>query len=181
MRLFTAIDLPAGVRATLEELIRRWKPVARIQWSPAANLHITTKFIGEWPADRLTTLTGVLASISKTVPLDIAIRGLGWFPTPHSPRVFFAGISAPGLAELAAATDAACASIGIPPETKKFTPHLTLARIKTPEPLQDLRRAVSELDSVDFGQFTASSQFLYESTPGSGGSVYRKLEEFPLT
>ena len=49
MRLFTAIDLPADVRDRLDKLIARLRPLARINWSPPENLHITTKFIGQWP------------------------------------------------------------------------------------------------------------------------------------
>ena len=53
MRLFTALDLEPGVAAKLERLLDRLRPTARIQWSAPANLHITTKFIGEWPDGRL--------------------------------------------------------------------------------------------------------------------------------
>jgi len=53
MRLFTGLDLPADVVHNLEQLLQRLRPTARIHWSLAANLHITTKFIGEWPEERL--------------------------------------------------------------------------------------------------------------------------------
>ena len=53
MRLFTGIDLAAEVVARLEEVVARLKPTAPIRWSPPANLHITSKFIGEWPENRL--------------------------------------------------------------------------------------------------------------------------------
>jgi 2'-5' RNA ligase len=49
MRLFTAIDLPPEVAGRLDALIAKLRPLANIRWSPAANLHITTKFIGQWP------------------------------------------------------------------------------------------------------------------------------------
>src|SRR5436190_340124 len=100
-------------------------------------MHITTKFIGEWPEERLGELTGALAALSARAPIPIAIRNLGFFPNPHSPRVFWAGIEAPAeLANLAGATDLALAALGVASEQRAFAPHLTLARIKEPVPLQ---------------------------------------------
>ena len=53
MRLFTAIDISAEVRQNLKNFVAKLKPMAKISWSPVDNLHITTKFIGEWPEARL--------------------------------------------------------------------------------------------------------------------------------
>ena len=102
MRLFTGLDLPAEVAGNLERLLERLRPTARIAWSPPANLHITTKFIGEWPEERLGELKDVLAALPPRAPLALHIAKVGFFPNPHSPRVFWCGIEAPGLAELAA-------------------------------------------------------------------------------
>ncbi len=182
MRLFTAIDIPPEIIATVAQLIERLRPSARIHWSPPDNLHVTTKFIGEWPAERLEELKGVLAGLPAPGPIGIAIRQVGFFPNPHSPRVFWAGIQAgPELASLAQATDRALAGLGIEPEKRAFSPHLTLARVREPVPLVQLRQAIAGLDTVDFGNFTASSFFLYQSQLRPGGSVYTKLSEFPLS
>lgn len=181
MRLFTALDISGEVRANLVDLLRKLKPAAKWNWSPPENLHITTKFIGEWEEDEYTTICDALDTVAKPGAMEISLRGLGWFPNPHNPRVFFAGIVAPPtLVELARATDAACAAAGVPSEQKKFQPHLTLARIKHDDGLEEVRRMVAELGSVDFGTFTAKSFYLYESEMGAGGSKYKKLEEFPL-
>src|ERR1700755_691200 len=107
MRLFIALDITQEILSRLEQLIARLKPAARINWSPAANLHITTKFIGEWPEERLDELKSALASIPSRPPIAVSIHGLGFFPTPKSPRNFWCGVDAPGLGELAADTDAA--------------------------------------------------------------------------
>ena len=56
MRLFTGIDLPAEVAASLEKLLARLMPLASIRWSPVENFHITTKFIGEWPESKVDEL-----------------------------------------------------------------------------------------------------------------------------
>ena len=182
MRLFCGIDLTPDVVRALGDLVRMLRPAARINWSPVENLHITTKFIGEWPAERLEELGKTLAPLAAHPPIPIEVRGLGWFPNPHSPRIFWAGVKAPpALAELARKTDAALGAIGIPVETRPFSPHLTLARIKSPVPLVELRRHVAALDSTEFGAFTAQAFHLYLSERHPSGSVYTKLAEFPLS
>ena len=65
-------------------------------------------------------------------------------------------------------------------EKRSFSPHLTLARIKEPVPLQRLRATIAGLDSFDFGRFAADRFFLYLSRMLPRGSVYTKLAEFPL-
>src|SRR5437667_12818117 len=94
MRLFTGIDLSADVITKLEGLLLRLKPTAEINWSPPRNLHITTKFIGEWPEERLAELKSALGTLPPRPPITIAIEKLGFFPNPHSPRVFWAGVHA---------------------------------------------------------------------------------------
>ena len=101
MRLFTAIDLSDQVLSNVEGLLQRLRPTARIKWSIAGNHHITTKFIGEWPEDRLDQLKATLGALPGREPITVKIRNLGFFPNAHSPRVFWAGMEAPGLAELA--------------------------------------------------------------------------------
>jgi 2'-5' RNA ligase len=181
MRLFTGLDLPEDVVRNLEALLARLRPVARIQWSPPANLHITTKFIGEWPEERLTDLTAALCRVSFRPAIPVHVRKLGFYPNPHAPRILWCGIEAPGLEALAAETDGATSAIGIASETRPFSPHLTLARIKAKAELQPLREAIAALPSLDFGKFQARSFFLYQSTLGPTGSVYTKLAEFPLS
>jgi 2'-5' RNA ligase len=169
------------MRRNLELLLHLLKPLARIQWSPVANLHLTTKFIGEFPEQRLEELKSALVSVPRPGALRIAIRGLGWFPDPDRPRVFFAGIQAPAeLAVLARDTDLACAALGIPREEKEFHPHLTLARIRRPEPLTALKAEIFRLPTVDFGVSHIGSFHLYRSQLHPGGSVYTKLASFPL-
>ena len=181
MRLFTGIDLPKDVKERLDVLISHLRTTAHVKWSPAYNLHITTKFIGEWPTEGLPELTAALREVSVDSPVKIQVRGLGWFPNPHSPRVFWAGVSAsPSLKQLAEATDAATVAVGAQKEDRPFSPHLTLARIKQPAPLDGLRRAIAELESVDFGSFAAECFYLYLSEPGPSGSIYTPLHEFPL-
>ena len=176
MRLFTAIDIPDDVCARLRALLAKLRPSAKIAWSPAENLHVTTKFIGEWPEDRLQEMKNVIKGAGSPGAVQIALRGLGWFPNDRHPRVLWAGIeSGPELATLARATEDAVAALGVPNEDRKFSPHLTLARIRERVPLDALRRAV-EVEPADFGSFTATSFYLYLSKAGR----YTKLAEFVL-
>ena len=146
MRLFTGIDLPTAVVRALDELLDRLRPTARIKWSPPANLHVTTRFIGEWPEARLPELRAALAALPSHPPIPIQIRNLGYFPNPKSPRVFWAGVEAsPDLAAL-----------GLEPEKRGFSPHLTLARVKDPVPLAALRQAVAALPSAPPVPYTRS-------------------------
>ena len=181
MRLFTGIDLPPDVVRNLEKLADRLRPTARVRWSPSANLHITTRFIGEWPAERVAELKTALATLSVDGAIAIQVRRLGFFPNPGAPRVFWAGVEAsPGLAVLAAETDRVLATLGRAPEGRPFSPHLTLARIKEPVPLRELRDAIAALPSLEFGDFSADRFHLYQSRVSAAGSVYTKLAEFPL-
>ena len=170
MRLFTGLDLPSEVAAHLERLSAQLRPAARIQWSPPTNLHITTKFIGEWPEQRLEELKSVLRGLPSRAAIQVRVHDLGFFPNPRAPRVFWCGIAAPGLSEAAAATDRATATLGIAPEARAFSPHLTLARIQGRPDLQPLREAIGALPGLEFGSFVAKGFHLYQSQLRPGGS-----------
>jgi RNA 2',3'-cyclic 3'-phosphodiesterase len=176
MRLFTAIDIPEDVRGALAAAVARWKPLAKISWSPVDNLHITTKFIGEWPEPRLDELKKTLAAIPCPGAIGIAIRGIGWFPNERRPRVVWAGVEADAsLAKLAHATGQAVALLGVPVEERPYSPHLTLARIRETVPLEVLRSAIAK-SNTDFGAFRAAEHTLYLSV----GGRYTPLATFLL-
>jgi len=177
MRLFTAIDLPAGIKLRLSALLERLRPMAKLSWTVPEHLHVTIKFIGEWPDPRLDEMKRALAAVPRPGPIELAVRGLGWFPDDRNPRVFWAGIEAsPKLYTLAHDTGQSLASLGVVLETREFHPHLTLARRKNPVPIDRLRREIAEISSADFGGVHSESFFLYLSK----GGKYVKLNEFPL-
>jgi 2'-5' RNA ligase len=181
MRLFTGIDLPEHVHDKLERLLATLRPTAHLIWSPVYNLHITTKFIGEWPEERISEITTALRGLPAAAPFAISLRDVGWFPGPQNPRVFWAGVhGGADLAQLAKNTEDALAPLGIAREARAYSPHLTLARIRRPVPLQAMRDAITRLDSSDFGSVETDRFYLYESRPGSAGTVYSKLAEFKL-
>jgi 2'-5' RNA ligase len=178
MRLFTGLSLAYEVRRNIELLYQSLQPLAPIHWSPIANLHVTTKFIGDWPVERLDELKAVLREQRSGQSFELAIDGFGWFPTPHHPSVLFAAVRAPeALRELAERTDAALAAIGVPAETKPYQPHLTLARIRDAHvDLAPVKQFIAQLPSTEFGRMAVTSYKLYESRSGT----YSVLEDFPL-
>ncbi len=174
MRLFTAIDIPEEMLEQFGEFLARLRPLANLRWSNVENLHITTKFIGEWPEARLDEMKTSLLDVKQTEPIWVSVRGVGWFPNLRRPTVFWAGVDGgEPLANLAHATEEAVSKIGVPVETRMYSPHLTLARVKYTVPLDDLIKSAGE---PDFGTFQATSFFLYLSAKGK----YSKLAEFPL-
>ena len=179
MRLFTGIDLPEDVMDVLERLLARFRPAAHLKWSPAYNMHVTARFIGEWPEARLPELNDALAKVPPRPAIRVDLRGLGWFPNPRRPRVFWAGVEAgPELAQLAHDINTALEPLGLPRDERPFSPHLTLARIKQPVPLEKLHQIIESMESTDFASFLADRFYLYHSQPGSAGSIYTKLSEF---
>lgn len=185
MRLFTGIAIPAESTHRIARLIDDLRPVttinaAPIKWSPAANLHITTKFIGEWPVARLAELRAALDRCEPPAAFPIAIKGFGFFPHATHAKTLYAGIEAgPSLPALATCTDTALAALGCPRETRPFSPHLTLARLKQ-ENIGQLLSHFKSMADTDFGSFTAGEFHLYLSQPGPSGSVYTPLATWKL-
>ena len=68
MRLFVGLDLPANIKSNLGKLVDSLRPTAKMRWSPVANLHITTKFIGEWPEARLDEMKAALSAVKGIPP-----------------------------------------------------------------------------------------------------------------
>ena len=179
MRLFTAILLPPETLLRLERLLSALRPEALISWSPLDNLHITTKFIGSWPQNRLSELDAALAGIPPRAAFEVHLRDMGWYPDHRSPRVLWAGVeSCPALLSLAKDIEARLEPLGIAKEEHAFSPHLTLARIKHAVPLDRLRERIEELRPADLGSFQAQSFSLFRSDPGSNSSVYRSLGDY---
>jgi 2'-5' RNA ligase len=199
MRLFTAIALPPRVLDNLARVLKELRPLAPVNWSPVENLHITTKFIGQWPEERLAEVEEALENVNFGRVFEIAIARFGFFPNPHHPHAFFAGVQAePGLAELANRIEEALRPLGFAKENRPYSPHVTLARIKQ-EDLRELREHNAKMTNFDFGTFQVSEFHLYLSSrmpvplPDGRGSeiprlnrdrqgvaVYTSLSTYPL-
>ncbi|MDQ3877438.1 MAG: RNA 2',3'-cyclic phosphodiesterase [Actinomycetota bacterium] len=180
IRLFVAASVPRDLLQALDEAtaaLRSRFPQAR--WVPVENQHVTLKFVGWFPAARLDEADGAVARAVRGVSLaDISLSELGAFPSQRRMRVLWIGLEDPSrtLATIARSLDDTFEPLGIPVEQRGFSPHLTLARFRTPvpavEPLPDLTLARSD--------FRLTSVELYSSRLSPGGAQYEILRSFPL-
>jgi len=146
------------------------------------NLHITSKFIGEWPEQRLGELKAALEGIHAPAAFPVTIARFGYLPNPHHPRMLFVDVQAgPELSNLARQIEDALVPLGVAREDRPYTPHITLARIGN-NSIRAVREHIANMKNLDFGTFQATEFHLYLSTPRSGGSgsVYKALATFPL-
>jgi 2'-5' RNA ligase len=179
MRLFTAIDFPNEIMLRLDRLLAVLRPEALLKWSPIDNLHITTKFIGEWPEAKLAELVTALKDIDRRSPFQAELKHLTWLPNEKWPRALTLGVeSGDGLLRLARETEERLFTLGIRKEDRAYHPHLTLARVKNPVPLRGLHEKIDELEPTSLGSFTVESFSLYRSDPGTQASIYRKLHSY---
>lgn len=180
MRLFVALDLPAEVRASLSELTERLKKSCHgPHWTHLESVHITLKFIGEVPDDRVQRIGSALTQIRGLAPVEMLFAGLGFFPNERHPRVFWAGIEAgPELAALASLIEIKLKPLGVPREKREFQPHITLARLNSMEGLNALRAAAAGVGDREFGRTVAKQFYLYRSVLKTSGAEYTRLETY---
>ncbi|HTM42239.1 MAG TPA: RNA 2',3'-cyclic phosphodiesterase [Terriglobales bacterium] len=192
MRLFVALDIDPEIRRRIARFldgVREFAPDAR--WVRAESLHLTLKFIGEQPDRKLDDIRQSLADI-RSPATALKFHRYGFFPTVRSARVFWIGVEADEhLANLARSVEEALEPLGIKPEGRDFSPHLTLARGKSAAPqrrpddhpnrsFQQLQEKLSALPSPEFGTMSAREFFLYQSKLSPAGSQYTQLQRFPL-
>ena len=182
MRLFVALDLDETVRERIATLLRQLEPAARqVKWVKPQSLHLTLKFIGEQPEDKLPALVEAISALPSPGPVELSFRGLGCFPDERHPRVFWVGVLAPpALGQLAAGVEQALAPLGIAPEQRSFSPHLTLGRLRQGSRLPASPPEWEAHGSDDFGRYSATEFFLFQSRLFLHGAEYIKLKHFPL-
>jgi 2'-5' RNA ligase len=183
MRLFVAIEIPNDVRFAIGELIKCLRDACRdAHWVRLAGLHITLKFIGESPPEKLEDLKVALKNIPPGAPIPLNFGGLGFFPNARRPSVLWAGVEAgPELGALAAAIEGALGpTADQQQEHRNFTPHLTLARFKDSPAIDALRLAIEKAGPLKFGGTTATEFHLYQSVLKSGAAEYTRLATFSL-
>lgn len=179
MRLFVALDIPEEVRRALRALIAQLEPAGRgARWVRTGGMHVTLKFLGETPPEKVERIRAELDTIRSTA-VEMRFRNVGFFPNPRHPRVFWAGIEAsPNLAELAEDVERRLEPLGFPREKRAFHPHLTLARFKTEEGLAQLHGALARLGPFEFGATATSELHLYRSELKPSGAEYTRLASF---
>jgi RNA 2',3'-cyclic 3'-phosphodiesterase len=183
MRIFVALDLPEEVRQALAQFAAGLRACcAGARWTRPEGIHVTLKFIGETKTERVESIQTALAGVHSPHAVDLRFRGAGFFPDARRPRVFWAGVEAsPNLTELASAVEAALQPLGIPPETRPFAPHLTLARFKSEDGLAQLLKALEQSPAREFGAARATEFHLYQSILKPNGAHYLRLASFPFT
>lgn len=177
IRLFVAITLPESIRKEVQGMgraIPNGRPV------PEDQLHLTLKFIGEVEGSRLLDIQEALASISHR-KLSICLQGVGTFPPRGNPRILWAGVEPAGhTIALRNSIEKKLLLIGIAKERKKFTPHITLARLNN-SPIRQVQQYLAGNAFLHTETFTVNSFELYSSQLTGKGALHRLENSFPLT
>jgi 2'-5' RNA ligase len=180
MRVFAAIELPPHVRNALAEVHHNLQSSAQgARWVAPESIHLTLKFLGEVHESRIAAIDNALMNLAWQ-PFTVSVRGVGFFPGKRSPRVFWAGMEAPTMAELAVEIDARLERLGFEKEKRAFRPHITLARAKESRMESSLVSAASDLEDHEFGSFVVDRFFLFQITLKPSGAIYTKLKEYTL-
>ena len=189
IRAFIAVPLPDSLLERLAALQRKLEgrvPHRSVRWVRAEGVHLTLKFLGDTPTDKLPEIKPALAAVARHAPAcAFTVEGIGCFPNPRRPRVVWVGVQEPTgrLAALQDGIEEALAPLGYEPERRGFTPHLTLGRVG---------RKASRSDAAQVGEIvTATTVELLAEVPADrfalirsvlkpSGAEYTTLEEFPL-
>ena len=181
LRLFVAVSIP---RSHLEEIDRQIAPfkekVTNARWVPLDNQHVTLKFLGTTPGDRLPEVEKVCAMAAASHhPATLSLGGVGAFPSRTRVRVLWVGLQDEGslLQRVATDLDQGFEALGYPTESRAFTPHLTLCRFRMPVPLKG---GLPELDTSGLEPFPIDAIQLFRSHLSPKGARYEVLKEFPI-
>ena len=187
IRSFVAIELPAEVRLALERIITGLKSgqPSRVRWVEPDSIHLTLKFLGNVTADKIEAITGAIREGAQgTDPFRLEVKGLGAFPNLRRVQVAWAGVSGETdrLNQLQKRIDLNLAKIGFKPETRPFSAHLTLARMRDQASPDDRQRLGDLLAGTPFegGVFTVGSINLMRSQLQRTGAVYSRISTVNL-
>jgi 2'-5' RNA ligase len=184
IRTFIGIKLSDNLITIISDLQSEMKRINIIaKWVEPENFHISLKFLGNITFKQVEDLKRLLQEIVKNFhPFEIHYKGIGVFPEKGTPRVLWVGCGGDTemLADLAKEVDKACKKIGVQEETREYTAHLTIARIKTPENIDKLKQKIKELQDRFFGKQIVNRITFFKSQLTPEGSIYTPLAEFTL-
>ncbi|THV22364.1 RNA 2',3'-cyclic phosphodiesterase [Peteryoungia ipomoeae] len=174
-RLFTALEIPRNAAMSLS-LLRGGLPGAR--WIDVENYHITLRFIGDVDGRTADEIVDRLDRVDRP-EFSLSLHGVGSFGSkkPHS---IWAGVTpAPEMFALQAEIERICQRIGLPPDPRKFSPHVTLARLKASRN-DEVGRYLTGRGDFQTLPFTVTRFVLLSSRDSIGGGPYLTEEVFPL-
>jgi 2'-5' RNA ligase len=176
LRLFVGIEFPPELKLRLS-LLCSWLPGAR--WVDPGNLHLTLRFIGEIGADVAADVDEALACLqARRFALQLAGTGVFGGNRPHT---LWVGVErGPELVKLRDKIEQALIRVGLPPEQRKFAPHVTLARLRDPEPAT-LGQFLATYARFRADPLPVAHFSLIASFPTKAGSVYEDQADYPLT
>jgi 2'-5' RNA ligase len=186
IRAFIAIEIPAEIKqklAEIEDKLRSRKYPAK--WVAAESIHLTLKFLGNISINTVPKINDVLEEASLYVPpFQIGINGLGVFPNLNHVQIIWAGISGEltKLIELQKNIDSGLEKLGFTPESRPFTAHLTLARIRDEASPAERDTAGKMVNAVqlDAADFTVESVSLIKSELRREGPIYTRILSVPF-
>ncbi len=177
LRLFVAIPLPEEVR---DRLAGFYRGIPGARWVDPGNVHLTLRFIGDVNEDTAEDIDDCLAAISMPA-FELTLAGVDFFGKLHKARAVYAGVErSQPLRILYDKVEGALARAGIGKEERKFTPHVTLARIKG-ETGHHLTNFLAEHNLERIGPFAVTEFVLFRSHLSSDGAIHERLVEYPLT
>ncbi len=178
MRLFIAALLPPEIQGRIDEYIKVIRPHCEgVKWEKRDKLHVTIKFMGDVEETMYKRVSSVLSSALEDHSLiSMEIQRFGGFPILSNPRVLYVGLSDnPSLNEIQQKIENALETLGFEKERRKFTPHVTIGRIR------NRMRLKGTIPPPDRAQFVIKYIALMRSVIGREGSVYTPLEIFRLS
>ncbi|MCA9774391.1 MAG: RNA 2',3'-cyclic phosphodiesterase [Myxococcales bacterium] len=187
LRLFVAVSPTEEIRARVAAILdalRREDRSHSVRWVAAENVHLTLRFLGASPPERVPELRALLDEVGgRATPMELDLSGCGAFPDWRRPRVVWLGIAPNGaLAGLVQAVEEGVTRLGYAPEDRPYRPHLTLGRVRPGARAgQGLEGAARAASGTWSGRWRVETLALYESEPGPKGAVYRALHRAPLT
>lgn len=175
-RLFVAIELPEWVKAELSGLSFG---LPNANWVPDEQLHLTLRFIGEVDKVQFEEIAQALTEVQLD-PFDLVLEGIGTFPPRGTPRVLWVGVEkSEPLLQLRHRVDSALGQAGVPPEGRKFSPHITLARLKD-APMSRLGPFLTGHALFKLEPFEIEEFHLFSSQLTSKGAIHTLEETYSL-
>jgi 2'-5' RNA ligase len=184
VRAFIAIELPEGIKQGLMTAQEQLKDGgAGATWTKPEGIHLTLKFLGEVPEAKIPQIMSALTeAVRGRGRIRIEVASAGAFPNARNPRVLWIGVSGDidALAALQTSVEEAMSGLGFDPEVRKFSPHLTLARIKYLRPGDKWQKVIEGARGVNLGGFEADAVSLMKSELKTSGAVYTEMGRVEL-